>query len=93
MKLLVVVVTFGLMTSVAAAQNRPAANSDHAPRGANVYDRANNKIGTIEDVLIDKQGKVTALIIGVGGFLGIGDKDVAEPSSKVQMTKRMTNGI
>jgi len=53
-----------------------------------VYDHADNKVGTIDDVLIDKQGKVTALVIGVGGFLGIGEKDVAEQFSKVQMTRK-----
>ena len=49
----------------------------------NVYDPSDNKIGDIDDVLIDKDGKVTALIIGVGGFLGMGEKDVAIPFSDV----------
>ena len=49
----------------------------------NVYDPSDNKIGDIDDVLIDKEGKVTALIIGVGGFLAMGEKDVAIPSSDV----------
>ncbi len=35
----------------------------------NVYDSSNNKIGEIEDVLVDKSGKITAVIISVGGFL------------------------
>jgi len=43
----------------------------------NVYDPADNKIGEIMDVLVDRDGKVTALIVGVGGFLGAGEKDVA----------------
>jgi PRC-barrel domain protein len=38
------------------------------------------KIG-VEDVIIDKSGKVTAVIISVGGFLGIDSKDVAAPFS------------
>lgn len=42
-----------------------------------VYDRNNNKIGDIADVLVSNDGKVNALIIGVGGFLGAGEKDVA----------------
>jgi sporulation protein YlmC with PRC-barrel domain len=33
----------------------------------NVYDPSDNKIGEVDDVLIDKEGRVTALIIGVGG--------------------------
>jgi hypothetical protein len=44
-----------------------------------VYDPQDNKIGEIMDVLVDRDGKVTALIIGVGGFLGLGEKDVAVP--------------
>ena len=36
-----------------------------------VYDQGNSKIGDIEDVLVDHDGKVSALIIGVGGFLGM----------------------
>ena len=33
------------------------------------------------DVLVDKSGRVTSLIVGVGGFLGAGEKDVAVPST------------
>jgi sporulation protein YlmC with PRC-barrel domain len=43
----------------------------------NVYDPSDNKIGGVDDILIDKEGRVTAVIIGVGGFLGMGEKDVA----------------
>jgi sporulation protein YlmC with PRC-barrel domain len=42
-----------------------------------VYDPNNNKIGEIMDVLVDKSGKISTLIVGVGGFLGAGEKDVA----------------
>jgi sporulation protein YlmC with PRC-barrel domain len=42
-----------------------------------VYNAAGKSIGDLKDVLIDKDGKVTALVIGVGGFLGIGEKNVA----------------
>ena len=44
-----------------------------------VYDPNDKKIGEVKDVLVDKSGKVTSLIIGVGGFLGAGEKDVAVP--------------
>jgi sporulation protein YlmC with PRC-barrel domain len=53
-----------------------------------VYDPKENKIGTIDDVLIDKQGKITALIVGVGGFLGVGEKDVAVPFQAVKAEKK-----
>ena len=42
-----------------------------------VYNAAGKSIGELKDVLIDKDGKVTALVIGVGGFLGLGEKNVA----------------
>jgi sporulation protein YlmC with PRC-barrel domain len=57
----------------------------------NVYDPSDNKIGEIVDVLVDREGKATALIIGVGGFLGIGEKDVAVPFNAVQVTTKDNN--
>jgi len=53
-----------------------------------VYDPNNNKIGQISDVLVDKSGKISTLIIGVGGFLGAGEKDVAVPFDEVQATTK-----
>jgi hypothetical protein len=52
----------------------------------NVYDPSDK--GDIKDVLIDKSGQIRALIVGVGGFLGAGDKDVAVPFDTVKSTKR-----
>ena len=54
----------------------------------NVYDSSDNKIGDIKDVLIDKAGQIKALIIGVGGFLGAGEKDVAVPFNAVKSTTK-----
>lgn len=56
-----------------------------------VYDPKDNKIGDIVDVLVDKSGKVATLIIGVGGFLGAGEKDVAVPFEAVQVTNKNNN--
>jgi sporulation protein YlmC with PRC-barrel domain len=56
-----------------------------------VYDPSDNKIGEIMDVLVDKSGKVTALIVGVGGFLGMGEKDVAVPFDAVKATTKDNN--
>jgi sporulation protein YlmC with PRC-barrel domain len=53
-----------------------------------VYDPSNSKIGQITDVLVDKSGKISTLIIGVGGFLGVGEKEVAVPFEEVQATTR-----
>jgi sporulation protein YlmC with PRC-barrel domain len=57
-----------------------------------VYDRNDNKIGEIMDVLVDsKNGQVTTLIVGVGGFLGAGEKDIAAPLSAVKVTNKNNN--
>lgn len=53
-----------------------------------VYDPSDTKIGTINDVLVDKDGRVTAFMIGVGGFLGMGEKDVAVPFAAVHGTEK-----
>ena len=54
----------------------------------NVYDPQENKIGEIKDLVLDRGGKVSAAIISVGGFLGIGEKDVAVAFSDLQATER-----
>jgi hypothetical protein len=46
-------------------------------KGTDVMGTDNAKIGDVADMLFDKDGKVLAYVIGVGGFLGIGSKDVA----------------
>ena len=56
-----------------------------------VYDPSDNKIGEVMDVLVDREGKVTALIVGVGGFLGAGEKDVAVPFNAVHATTKSNN--
>lgn len=49
--------------------------------GMTVVDPDNNTIGEVDDLLVEKDGQIHALIIGVGGFLGIGEKNVALPMS------------
>jgi len=45
--------------------------------GLAVYGPSKEKIGTINDLVIDQSGSVQAAVIGIGGFLGIGTKDIA----------------
>ena len=54
----------------------------------NVYDPKEAKIGTVDDVLVDKSGKVTGLVVGVGGFLGAGEKDVIVPFTAIKTQKK-----
>jgi sporulation protein YlmC with PRC-barrel domain len=49
-----------------------------------VYDPQNNRIGDVDDVLVSPDGRVNALVIGVGGFLGIGEKHVIVPFNAVK---------
>jgi opacity protein-like surface antigen len=56
--------------------------------GATVYGPDNASIGDINDVLIAKDGKINAVVIGVGGFLGVGEKHVAVPFEKLNVTRR-----
>jgi len=46
-------------------------------KGTDVMGADNQKIGDVSDILFDKDGKIEAYVVGVGGFLGIGAKDVA----------------
>ena len=52
--------------------------------GLSVYNDSNESIGSINDLLTDKNGNIKAVVIGVGGFLGIGEHLVAVPLDKVK---------
>jgi sporulation protein YlmC with PRC-barrel domain len=89
-----------LMTGVATAQTANTNKSDTANTsatmhrdgewrasklvGVNVYNEANEKIGDINDVILDKSGKVANVVLGVGGFLGIGEHYVAVAYDKLK---------
>jgi sporulation protein YlmC with PRC-barrel domain len=75
-----------------AAQIMPMAPSDSMSLTEyykqDVYDPSDDKIGEVMDILMDKSGRVTAAILAVGGFLGIGEKDVAVSFNALQMTQK-----
>ena len=52
--------------------------------GLSVYNDKNESVGSINDLLTDKSGSIKAVIIGVGGFLGVGEHLVAVPLDKVK---------
>jgi len=52
--------------------------------GLSVYNDKNESVGSINDLLTDKNGKIVAVVIGVGGFLGVGEHLVAIPFEKVK---------
>lgn len=51
--------------------------------GVDIYGSDKKKVGDVTEVLFDKAGKVEMVTVGVGGFLGIGSKDVAIPFEQV----------
>ena len=53
-------------------------------KGTDVLGPDNAQVGDVNDVLFDKGGKIIGLIVGVGGFLGIGEKSVAIDMSAFQ---------
>lgn len=70
-----------------AAQSAAPKTNAHVWRsskliGLNVYNDKNEKLGDINEILVDKSGKVEGVVIGVGGFLGMGEHDI-----KVEMSK------
>ena len=52
--------------------------------GLNVYNDKNEKLGDISEILLDKAGKVEGVVIGVGGFLGMGEHDIKVDMSKLK---------
>lgn len=55
--------------------------------GLNVYNEANEKLGDINELILDKNGKVNAVVIGVGGFLGMGEHDIAVSMDKLKFVE------
>jgi sporulation protein YlmC with PRC-barrel domain len=52
--------------------------------GLSVYNDNNESLGSINDLLMDKSGNIKAVVLGVGGFLGVGEHLVAIPFDKIK---------
>jgi sporulation protein YlmC with PRC-barrel domain len=55
--------------------------------GLDVYNDNNEKLGDVNEIILDKSGKVTAVVIGVGGFLGMGEHDIAVSMDKLKFVE------
>jgi len=55
--------------------------------GLDVYNENNEKLGDVNEIILDKSGKVTAVVIGVGGFLGMGEHDIAVSMDKLKFVE------
>lgn len=54
--------------------------------GVDVFGPDDKKVGDVTDVLVDHDGRVAAVVIGIGGVLGLGRKDVALPYAALHFT-------
>jgi sporulation protein YlmC with PRC-barrel domain len=73
----------GLMTSIPA---KSATVTDWYKQ--NVYDQKDQKLGEIKDLLVNQSGQIEAAMVGVGGFLSAGEKDVAVSFNAIKPTKK-----
>lgn len=61
--------------------------------GVDIYGPNNEKVGDVTEVLVDRNGRIASVTVGVGGFLGIGTKDVAIPFDQISWSDQpMTTG-
>jgi hypothetical protein len=61
-------------------------------KGTDVVGPNDESIGAVNDMLLDKSGKILGVIVGVGGFLGIGQKNVAMDMSAFQIVPASSGG-
>jgi sporulation protein YlmC with PRC-barrel domain len=86
----VAVVALLALTPVARAADSGAqtigANQMRASKviGADVYDVHNQKIGDVQDLVLDRDGRVASVVVDVGSFLGMGGKNVAVKMSDIK---------
>jgi sporulation protein YlmC with PRC-barrel domain len=77
----------GAMNKVGASTTAEAYHGDWRSSrvvGLSVYNNKDENIGAINDLLMDKSGNIKAVVIGVGGFLGMGEHLVAIPFEKIK---------
>jgi hypothetical protein len=58
---------------------------------ANIYGTDGKVIGDIKDIVVDPSGRIQDVVFGVGGFLGVGEKNVAVPLMALQVSE-MSDG-
>ena len=76
----------GLMAGTALAQSSKGEWRASKLVGVNVYNDSNEKLGSIDELIMNKEGKIDKAIIGVGGFLGVGQRDIAVNFDQLKFT-------
>jgi sporulation protein YlmC with PRC-barrel domain len=78
----------GAMPSIAKQETLSAGVPISEYYSQTVYDDRDNKIGEVKDLLLEKNGAVHTAILGVGGFLGAGEKNVAVPFAELKLKEK-----
>src|SRR5947208_15143846 len=78
-------------THVTAPQLQPGQIRATQMDGSTVYDTQNQKVGDVKDIILDRDGKVAAVVLDVGAFLGIGGKNVAVSMNDLKITQDNNN--
>jgi hypothetical protein len=61
--------------------------------GTKVVNTANETIGDINEIVLGRDGKVAAVVLGIGGFLGIGEREVAVSFESLKMSRDSSNNV
>lgn len=80
------------VTGVYLSEQAPDHISANTYIGQSVYNPADEDVGKISDLIMDRDGGIVAAVVGVGGFLGIGQKNVAVPIAKIEVIQNPTDG-
>lgn len=90
--------TPALAQTTAPAPTAPAATTMNKPMtgqwraskliGVDVYNQQNEKLGEINELIMTSNGQVAGAVIGVGGFLGMGERDVMVPLDKLSFSNQ-----
>lgn len=84
----------GMTAGANTAENNPVLTASGDVRasqviGSTVYNDKNDKLGSVSDILLDKDAKATQAVISVGGVLGVGAKLVAVPYDKLKFSDKV----
>ena len=60
--------------------------------GLRVYDANKEWVGEVDNLVVTPQGEIVAAIVGVGGYLGIGEKDVVVSYDTLMLTENIDDG-
>ncbi|MGV3634252.1 MAG: PRC-barrel domain-containing protein [Pseudorhodoplanes sp.] len=72
--------------------NKPATGQWRASKliGVDVYNQQNEKLGEINELILTSSGQIAGAVIGVGGFLGMGERDVMVPLNQLRFSNEGT---